>query len=122
MEHDWMRSRGPLDEDDKRRLVLELVAQLHCTECEQPYDLEDFALVHHWEDLWVLSARCGICDQVCHVVIYMQLDAAPEPAVDLTPEEIEVAGKWPPITADDVLDVHLLLQQFDGDLEMLLNS
>jgi hypothetical protein len=42
--------------------------------------------------------------------------------IDLTPEEVEVAEAWPPITVDDVLDTHLLLQEFEGDFATLLES
>ena len=36
------------------------------------------------------------------------------------PEELERVADWPPICADDVLDVHTLLQECEGDLERLL--
>jgi hypothetical protein len=54
----------------------------------------------------------------------MRLDAdiGPEAELvtDLTPEELEEADNWRPITFDDVLDVHLLLEESGGDLEILL--
>lgn len=120
MEPDWAESATPLDEEEKRRLVLQLVTRLRCVECGRLYEPEDFVLVHRWEDMWVLSTRCRNCNELCHVVVYMQLGAEPEPIIDLTPEEIETAGDWPPITADDLLDVHAFLQEFDGDFEKLL--
>jgi len=110
----------PLDENDKRRLVMHLVQQLRCMECNRLYDPEDFAFVHRWQEVWVLSTRCRHCDDVCHVVIFMQLETEPEPLTDLAPEEAEMVAKLPPITADDVIDVHLLLQESDGYLEELL--
>ena len=111
-----MGAAAPLDENDKRRLVIQLVQQLRCLECSRLYDPEDFALVHRWGEVWVLSTRCRHCDDVCHVVIFMQLETEPEPLTDLTPEEAEMMATLPPITADDVMDVHLLLQASDGDL------
>lgn len=114
-----MGAGSPLDEDDERRLVLSLVTRLRCVECGRLYDPKDFAVVHRWQQVWVLSTRCRHCEEPCHVVVFMRLDAEPEPVVDLTPEEIRAAEQWPPITADDVLDVHMLLKEFDGDLEAL---
>jgi hypothetical protein len=119
MEQGWMGAGSPLDEDDERRLVLSLVTRLRCVECGRLYDPKDFAVVHRWQQVWVLSTRCRHCEEPCHVVVFMRLDAEPEPVVDLTPEEIRAAEQWPPITADDVLDVHMLLKEFDGDLEAL---
>ena len=120
MEHGWPGSGTPLDDNDKRRLVIQLVRQLRCMACNRPYDPEDFALIHRWQEVWVLSTRCRHCDELCHVVIFMQLDPEPEPVMDLTPEEAQTAAERPPITADDVLDVHLLLHEFDGDFQALL--
>jgi hypothetical protein len=117
-----MQSRIPLDDNDKRHLLLRLITRLRCTECGRFYDPEDFALVHRWQDVWVLSTRCRHCDDLCHVVVFMHLDADPEPFLDLTPEESQSADEWPPITADDVLDMHALLQGLDGDLTGILVS
>jgi hypothetical protein len=119
MEHGWMKPKGPLDEDEKRRLVLKLVTQLRCMECGNPYDVHDFALVDRQPDVWVLDIRCRHCDSSSHVVILMHLAAQSGPAVHLTPEEIQMAEESPPISRDDVLDVHELLQEFDGDLDDL---
>jgi hypothetical protein len=115
-----MQSQVPLDENEKRRLILRLIAQMRCVNCDQVYDPADLTLVHRWQDLWVLSTRCRHCGDSCHVIVFMRLDAEPESVIDLTPEERKIAGRWPPITADDVLDVYALLQEFDGDLETLL--
>ena len=120
MDQGGMKPVGPLSEGDKRRLVLKLVARLRCVACERQYDPHDFNLVHNWQDMWVLSTRCRHCDDPVHVIVFMHLDAEPEPVVDLTPEELERVAEWPPICADDVLDVHTLLQECDGDLERLL--
>ena len=39
---------------------------------------------------------------------------------DLTPEEVEIADLWSPVGVDDVLDMHILLEEFDGDLETVM--
>jgi len=124
MEQGGMQPAGPLSEGDKRRLVLKLVARLRCVQCQRPYDPHDFTLVHSWQDMWVLSTRCRHCNEPCHVVIFMRLNAEPEPeaevVTDLTPEELRDASHWRPISFDDVLDVHVLLEECEGDLEILL--
>jgi hypothetical protein len=119
MEQGWMKDPGSMSEGDKRRLVLKLVGQLRCVECGRLYDRQDFTLIHNWQDMWVLSTRCRHCDEPVQVVIFMRLDTEPQPATDLMPEEIELAAQWPAITTDDVLDIHTLLHQFEGDFEAL---
>jgi hypothetical protein len=116
-----MKAMGSLDENEKRRLILKLVTQLHCAECGRPYDPHDFALVQRQPEMWVLATRCHHCNQSCQVVVYLQ----PEPTEvvsDLTPEETKASGGWPAITTDDVLDMHSLLVRSDGDLDLLLES
>ena len=110
-----MKTQGPLDENEKRRLVSKLVGQLRCQECGRIYEPHDFAVVHRSQDVWVLSTRCRHCDEPCHVVVFMRLDAASGPTTDLMPEELAATQKKPPLTADDVLDVHVFLEAFDGD-------
>jgi hypothetical protein len=117
-----MRAGLPLSEEEKRRLIRKLVAQLRCAACGRPYAAEDLSLVHRWQNLWVLSTRCRHCNEPCQIVIFMHLEAEPEPSQDLTPEEAEVADEWPPITADDVMNTHAFLQSFDGDFEALFRS
>ena len=119
MDPSQMRPGAPQDENDKHRLVLKLITRLRCPECGRLYDPEDFALTHRWQDVWVLSTRCRHCDELCHVVVFMRMDAEGEPSVDLTPEEAGVVEGWPQITGDDVLDVHMVLREFDGDFKAL---
>jgi hypothetical protein len=115
-----MQAKLPLDENDKRQLVLKLISQLHCMECGRPYRRGDFVLVHRSDEVWLLNANCPECSQASHIVIFMQLDAQHRLTTDLTPEELRHAGGWPPITSDDILDVHAWLEEFDGDFEELL--
>jgi hypothetical protein len=117
-----MKAGDPLSENEKRRLVLRLVAQLSCAECGRRFDPHDFTLVHRWKDLWVLATRCRHCDVASHVVVFMRLDAEAEPVTDLTADELDAAEEWSPISADDVLDVHALLSEFDGDLGELFDG
>jgi hypothetical protein len=56
------------------------------------------------------------------VVIFMRLDAEPEPLTDLMPEEMRIADQWPAITSDDVLDIHMLLHELDGDFDALFEG
>lgn len=116
-----METKTPLDDNDKRHLIHKLLTRLRCAKCARLYNPEDFALVQRRSDVWVLSTRCQHCNELCHVIVFMRLDAAPEsaPILDLTPEELQVVDQWPPITADDVLDVHETLREFDGDVKAL---
>jgi hypothetical protein len=122
MDHGGMKARGPLGEEDKRRLVLKLVARLRCPECGQSYDSHDFILVDRQPDAWVLGVQCHQCGASSHILIVMDLRSKAEPVADLSPEERRIVDGWPPITGDDVLDVHEILDEFDGDLDDLFSA
>jgi hypothetical protein len=69
--------------------------------------------------VWLLSARCRHCDELCQVVILMPTAEEAELSAELSTEEAEALADLPPISSDDVLDLHLFMQDFDGDFEML---
>lgn len=113
-----MNATGPIDENDKRRLVLRLLTRLQCAECRKPYNPYDFTLKYKMPDVWVLGVQCRHCGETAHVVVALQVVADSEPVIDLTPEEVETFGDRPPISSDDVLETHLLLEGLDSDLSL----
>jgi hypothetical protein len=117
-----MKALGPADDNETRRIVLKLLARLRCSECGTPFELHDFVLQHHRQDTWVLVVECRHCGESTHVVIAMQYEDDPELASELTPAELRVVAQQPPITADDVLDMHGFLEEFDGDFEGLIGA
>jgi hypothetical protein len=116
-----MRAFGPQDDNETRRLVLKLLARLRCATCGASYKLPDFRLQHHSRTVWVLGVECRDCGDSCHVVVALKLEQEQGPAVDLMPEEVPDATSQPPITADDVLDMHEFLHEYSGDLKTLLS-
>jgi hypothetical protein len=53
--------------------------------------------------------------------VFLRLATEPNPLTDLTPDEAQDLSRLPPISSDDVLDIHVLLEGFDGDIEKLFN-
>ena len=109
----------PRDDNEKRRMILQLINNLRCVECGRLYDAEDFALLRRRENVWLLSARCRYCDELCQVVILMPTSEETEIESELSTDEAQALAELPPISSDDVLDLHLFMQDFDGDFEML---
>jgi hypothetical protein len=115
-----MRAKGPQDDNERRRLVLTLLARLRCAGCGKPFHAHDFALLDRRQDVWVLGVECRHCGESAHVIVALHSGAEQEVITDLTPEERRKADEWPAITADDVLDIHELLQEYEGDFQTLL--
>ncbi len=114
-----MKAMEPLDERDKHRLILQLLTRLKCLACGQPYELRDFTLVDRKTDMWVLNSQCRHCGNPAHVIVVMSPVEKLQSVTDLTPEESKDSAERPPISADDVLDIHAFMQEFDGDFETL---
>lgn len=64
------------------------------------------------DDLLVLELHCAACASVTLGFIFAPDDR-------LLPECLRLAGA-PPVSADDVLDMHLQLEAWQGDLRSLL--
>ena len=105
------------DESERHQLILKLLTRLRCAECGKPYEPEDFVLVNRWQNVWVLGVECCHCGGSGYVVIAMQFDEEPKPEIGPLPEEVDRTKVGSPLTADDVLDMHLFLEEFDGDFE-----
>jgi hypothetical protein len=113
-----MKASLPQDDNEKHRMILQLINNLRCVECGRLYNAEDFALLRRRENVWLLSARCRHCNELCQVVIL--LPTAEEIEIsELSTDEAQAISELPPISSDDVLDLHLFMQDFDGDFELL---
>ena len=114
-----MKASLPQDDNEKHRMILQLINNLRCVECGRLYDAEDFALLRRRENVWLLSARCRHCNELCQVVILLPTAEETEISSELSIEEAKTIADLPPISSDDVLDLHLFMQDFDGDFELL---
>jgi hypothetical protein len=111
-----MAAANPLDENRAHHHILKLLSGLQCAECGARFSPHSFVLVHRWQDSWVLRTDCESCDTSSLVVVAMVDATEPEAMVDLSSEEVEETATRSPITSDDVLDMHLFLQELEGDL------
>jgi hypothetical protein len=111
----------PPDESDKQKLVLKLLARLRCPSCGHPYDPQQCTVMDRRPETWVMAVSCPRCQTAAYVVVVMKVVDETAAITELSAEEQEAATHWPPISADDVLDLHIVLQDYTGDLETLLS-
>jgi len=103
----------------REKLIKQLVQQIECI-CGRQYRPENFRLLAHSDQLWFFRAFCPRCRTTGVIGI---LVAAGQPLIrDVTRQEWEQFRKKGPITADDVLDLHLFLKDYHGDLAGLLRA
>jgi len=89
-----------------------------CGNCGQRYDESSISVVGHQDDLWFLSLTCSNCRSQSLVAALVK-ESFQIAATDLLPDEAERFRDAPAVGADDVLDIHQFLSEFDGDFRAL---
>ncbi len=103
----------------KENLIKRLLASVKCAVCGQHYQVDKISILDHEEDLWFLEASCFACETQCLVAVIIKEEEVPQAVTDLTEAELDSFESAGALTTDDVLDIHDLLKDFDGDFSQL---
>ena len=96
-------------------LIKRLMASIKCGVCGQRYEEDNIKVLSNQESLWFLTSFCSACHTRCLVAALVKEDKASKIITDLTEAELEKFRNVSNLTADDVLDMHSFLKNFDGD-------
>jgi hypothetical protein len=101
------------------------LASFGCAACGQPYGQGHIELIAQREELFFVDLSCEHCGSQAVAIVTIQVDgetARLEGGELVRAEEADpdAAPDGPPISADDVLDAHDLLDDFDGDVHQLI--
>ncbi len=122
MEFEQDRELSPEEvarEERIKRLILAAVSR--CSACRRSYTLTDFAILGHREHLWMVTVICAECHHQGFVTAIIQgrptpsAKAAQTALLELSPAERARFAIATPVATDDLLDLHLFLDEFDGD-------
>lgn len=114
-----------------------------CVVCHREYSTDDIEIISRQSDIWTMLVECDDCHARNFVAAVLN-DADPDDAQlalrRLTEDAIlqgehgharhrddgdihpEGPAAGPPVTASDVIDMHLFLDGFDGDFRELFRS
>ena len=109
------------------RLLEHLAGDGHCPLCGAAYLPDGIRIIRGQESRWILSVQCHCCGTgsmitaavPSHFFSSCSLLSLTLSNSELTPEELQLLGNLEPVSADDVLDMHVYLCQFQGDLASL---
>ena len=117
-----------------KRIVLNRMER--CSVCHHVYVPEDIHVLSRKPDMWMMVVQCAECQARNYVAAVLndgdasearralnrlsELDAKAAEAVELEPTAPVEAR--PPVTVDDVLDMHEYLRDFDGDFKKLFGA
>ena len=104
-----------------KSLIKRLLASIKCGACGQRYEVDNVDVLGHQEDLWFLRVFCPICHTQYLVVAVVKEGKVTEVITDLTEAELEKFSGMGGVIADDILDMHKFLKDFDGDFSRLFS-
>ena len=107
------------------------LASFGCAACGQPYGQGHIELIAQREELFFVDLSCDHCGSQAVAIVTIQIDGETatleggelvraEDAGASAKVDADAAPEGPPISADDVLDAHDLLDDFEGDVHQLI--
>jgi hypothetical protein len=103
----------------KENVIKRVMTSLKCGVCQQRYEPDNVTVLGHEEDLWFLRVFCPACHTQYLVAVVIKEGKTPEVITDLTEAELDKFNNTVGLTADEVLDMHNFLKDFDGDFPRL---
>ena len=104
------------------RFVKELMSAMNCGICGQHFEIDNINVLGHEDDIWFLNIFCRDCHTQALVVAVIKEGSPPEIITDLTKAELAKFAQASPVSNDDVLNLHIFLDGFDGDFVNLFNQ
>lgn len=114
--------------------VVEMAARTRCAVCKTPYGRHGVRILGRRGSAWMIAVTCTHCETeglmiaTVHedakgiVSIDQETETKPKIMYDVTYDEWIAFQKRPPVSRDDVLDIHILLRDFDGDFARLFGE
>jgi hypothetical protein len=102
------------------------LASFTCAACGQPYGEDQVHLIARREELFFVDLSCPHCGSQAVAIVTIQVDGETlvtnaEAAVGEAPVgEIATASSRSAVSVDDVIDAHVLLRDFEGDVHQLI--
>jgi hypothetical protein len=125
----------------QERLIRRLFTTQHCSHCLSAYEEENVTVLARRSEVWMVMVSCASCGRKGIFVVsfpgssrserrraILEAEALGEGALteavlaDEPPLGAEAHPPGNPVTADDVIDMHLFLKRFDGNFAALFSS
>ncbi len=104
------------------RLIKRLMMAVRCGVCGERYEGENVRILGRYSDLWFLSVYCPGCHSQGLVAAVLKEGKLPELVTDLAEEEYAKFREIAVVDADDMLDLHNFLKEFDGDFSRIFSK
>jgi transcription elongation factor Elf1 len=103
----------------EERIVKKLMTSVKCTSCGQNYQMHDVKILGNHQDLYFLQVSCSSCHSRFLITAVINQSSNPDIISDLTDAEFAKFKNARALNADDVLDMHTFLKEFNSDFSGL---
>ena len=100
-------------------IVKKLMTSVKCTGCGHHYQMNDVKILGNHQDLYFLQVICSSCNSQFLITATIKNGESPEMITDLTDAELSKFKNSRVPGANDVLDMHSFLKEFDGDFSAI---
>jgi hypothetical protein len=101
----------------EQEILKRIVSNLRCEKCNGSFQPEEIVVLGRKDNLWYLAVSCSACSN--QEVVAALVEEAGEPELPSDLNESERKTFVAPISSDDVLNVHMFLEDFDGNFHAL---
>jgi len=102
-------------------LIRQLMTNVECVVCGRSFRVPDVHVLGHENQVWLLTTECAYCNSHGIIIAVLEIERS-VPRHELSHVERVWFHDVPPVSVDDVLEMHTLLAGFDGDLKVLLET
>jgi hypothetical protein len=101
------------------------LASFACAACGEAYGHGHIRLIAQREELFFVDLSCDHCGSQAVAIVTIEVDGDTATLeggelVRIDEGDPDAAPAGPPVSADDVLDAHRLLDDFQGDVHQLI--
>ena len=104
------------------RFIKRLIANVRCGVCGEHYGGQNVKVLGHRDALWFLSVFCPACGGQGLVAAAIKERELPRPITDLSETEQARFRNFGPVSADELLDIHAFLRDFEGGVSRLFSE
>ncbi len=106
----------------RENLIKKLIASSKCEICGQHFEMKNIDVLGHEREIWFLKIRCSSCHCESLMAAVIRENRVVGLTTDLTEQEASRFKNASAISADDVLDMHNFLKDYEGDINQLLSQ
>ena len=103
-------------------LIEKIARRLKCTTCDRRYRTRDFELLDQKENVAVMCVECRFCHKQSVILAVVQRRRVQPLYSELEPQEWSWYNQLPPVSVDDVIEIHRRMQAYEGDFTDVLED